>query len=180
MAALGLTMSAVSGYAASTTFLDGLGMAYSLSGTEYVPVDTSPLILNSGGGNQHQGNIDPVFSFLGDYPRLTIQRVNIGGVQSYLVIYPGLVVKNQSPPANATVLVGSTTALSNPADFILELGSLQTLLSTNMTEPWTIAVVEVDKNQHTKIDGSLQLNFPYAKSGGNAINVTAQIGYMIN
>jgi hypothetical protein len=177
MAALGLTMSALSSQAAQVTVLDVLNL------TGVGPV----LNTNAGGGNQHGGSTNPLFSFNGDLPRITVQRSSFGTAESYLVIYQGTITKNQAPPVGSPVLAGSDVTLANPADFYIDFSSaspvaqqIQALLLTALTSTWTIAVVEVTGGNKTKTDASFQFNFPGLKSINGALsptlNVTTQSG----
>jgi hypothetical protein len=175
MAVLGLTMSALSSYAAQVTVIDVLN----LSGAGPV------LNTNSGGGNQHVGSTNPIFSYNGDFPRITFQRSNMGGnTESYLVIYPGLTVKNQAPPSSAITIAGSDSTSANPPDLTIDFGSnipLQALFASNPSTTWSIAVVEVTNSgkgtNSTKTDGSFQFNFPNMTSTGVlGIKIRTQAG----
>jgi hypothetical protein len=148
MAALGLTASALSSYAAQVNVLD----VFNLTGQGPM------LITNSGGGNQHQQSTDPLFTFNGDLPRFTFQRSQFSSQPtdySYLQIYQGYVIKNNNPPPvspTAPILQGSTAVGPNPADFLIDFGApnnaasqqIQALLLTNPQAVYTIAVVEVN------------------------------------
>jgi hypothetical protein len=180
MAALGLTMGALSSQSAQINILDVLN----LTG---VGGPNTPLNTNSGGGNQHQGSSNPLFSFNGDLPRLTVQRSSMGTNGNYLVIYQGLVTLNQPPPTGAITLSGSNSMIANPADFYIDFGSssavatqIYALLLAAPTATWTIASVEVNGSGHAKTDASFQFNFPGLKVVNGALtptlNVTTQSG----
>jgi hypothetical protein len=179
MAVLGLTMSALSSHAAQVTVIDVLN----LSGAGPI------LNTNSGGGNQHGGSTDPIFSYNGDFPRITFQRSNMGGsTESYIVIYPGLTIKNQAPPSSAITIADSDSTLANPPDLTIDFGSnsstavaLRALFASNPSTTWSIAVVEVTNSgkgmNNTKTDGSFQFNFPNMTStGAPGFKIGTQMG----
>jgi hypothetical protein len=145
-----------------------------------------PLNTNSGGGNQHQGNNNPVFSF-NDLPIITVQRSSMGTNGSYLVIYQGLVTLNQPSPSGAVALTGSNSMVANPADFYIDFSSSSAVASQIYalslgvpTATWTIASVEINGSGHAKTDASFQFNFPGLQAVNGkltpTLNVTTQSG----
>ncbi len=191
MAALGLTMSALTSQATQVDIIDVLNL------TGQGP----SLITNSGGGNQHQQSKDPVFSFAGgDLPRLNFLRTgfsNSPSDYSYLQIYAGLVTKNQDPPAGSPIIAGSTVfgGATIPV-FTINFGAannaaslqIQAILLANPTTTYTIAIVEVNLTGPTnnpKLNyttrGSVQFNFPNLQSYGgtlsNPLNIKTQLGH---
>jgi hypothetical protein len=180
-AVLGLTMSTLSSQAAQINILDVLNLT-GIGGPN------TPLNTNSGGGNQHQGSNNPVFSFNGDLPRITVQRSSMGTKGNYLVIYQGAVIKNQPPPAGVVQLTGSYSSLANPPDFNIDFGSLSAvatqicaLLLASPTATWTIATIENTGGSNAKTDDSFQFNFPNLKVVNGAltptINISTQVGH---
>jgi hypothetical protein len=76
---------------------------------------------NKGGGNQHPGSGNPVYDSP-DVARITIQRTSFNG-ESYVVVWQGVVDKNQNPPANAVRVSGSDTTLSNPPNLDIDFST---------------------------------------------------------
>src|ERR1700730_4761192 len=179
MTALGLTIGALSSQASKVTILDVLNL------TGVGPV----LNTNAGGGNQHQGSTNPVFSFSADLPRITFQRSNMPTSGSWLVIYQGAVTANQVPPTGSPILSGSSSLVASPADFEIDFGSasavaqqIDTLLLTAPTSTWTIAVVETNNGGHNTTDASFQFNLLGLKAVNGALVPTlkaaTQLGVM--
>ena len=187
LAAVSLIMSALSSYAATVTVTD----VFNLTG------QGPQLIQNSGGGNQHQQSQDPVFVFKGaDLPRIVFQRSGFSSQTSdysYLVIYPGVVIKNQNPPLSAPIITGSTVyGGATIPDFTLDFGAannaaaqqIQAILLANPNLTYTIAVVEVhvtgNGNLNYTTRGSIQFNFPNLKVINGTLtpnlNVTTELG----
>src|SRR5262245_38577736 len=123
MAALGLTASALSSHAVQVNVID----LFNLTG------QGPQLITNSGGGNQHGQNKDPVFTIGvngadlgGDLPRIIFQRIQFSSQPSdysYLQLYKGTITKNQDPPAGSPIINGSNVSGANPPDFVIDFGA---------------------------------------------------------
>jgi hypothetical protein len=151
MAALGLTMSALSTQAAQVVITDLMN---------------NQLNSNKGGGNQHPGSGNPVYDSP-DVARITIQRTSFNG-ESYVVVWQGVVDKNQNPPANAVRVSGSDTTLSNPPNLDIDFSTL--LLNgiipppVDSTTVYSIAVISVNNGGHVKTEVSAQFNFPNLNS----------------
>ena len=185
MAALGLTMTALTSRATQVDILD----VFNLTG------QGPSLIQNSGGGNQHGQSKDPIFSFAGgDLPRLVFLRTgfsNSTADYSYLQIYSGPITKNQDPPANSPIIAGSTVyggaAIPN---FTIDFGAannaasqqIRVLLLANPTTTYTIAIVEVNITgpvSNPKLNyttrGSVQFNLPNLQSYGGQLSTPLNI-----
>jgi hypothetical protein len=151
MAALGLTMSALSTQAAQVVITDLMN---------------NQLNSNKGGGNQHPSSGNPVYDSP-DVARITIQRTSFNG-ESYVVVWQGVVDKNQNPPANAVRVSGSDTTLSNPPNLDIDFSTL--LLNgiipppVDSTTVYSIAVISVNNGGHVKTEVSAQFNFPNLNS----------------
>jgi hypothetical protein len=189
-AALGLTASALSSYAAQVNVID----VFNLTGQGPL------LITNSGGGNQHQQSKDPVFAFnAGNLPRIIFQRLQFSNQPSdysYLQIYKGYVIKNNNPPAvspQAPIIQGSTASGQNPPDFVIDFGApnnaasqqIQSILLADPNSVYTVAVVQVNVNtQNGKLNyttrGSVQFQFPHLKVINGQLSpnfdITTQLG----
>jgi hypothetical protein len=165
MTAVGLTMSTLSTQAAQVVITDLLN---------------NVLNANNGGGNQHQGT--NIYTTV-DLARVTVQRSSFSG-ESYVVVWQGVVDKNQNPPANAAVIPGSDTTLSQPPNLVIDFATL--LLNGTIPPPvnsstiYSIAVVEITGNgnnatAHTRT--SAQFGFPDLNSQlQNTFNTTTQLG----
>jgi hypothetical protein len=143
-----------------------------------------PINTDQGGGNQHQGsNIYNGLGYLGTSPDLaliTIARTADSG-ESYVVIWQGVVNKNQDPPASAIKLPGSDTTLTNPPPFVVNFSAL--LLAGTIPPPvdattiYSIAVIEVDSHGKASTKTSAQFGFPYLNSQlQNMFDITTQLG----
>jgi hypothetical protein len=190
MAALGLTMSSLSSYAAQVNVID----VFNLTGQ-------GPLLIsNSGGGNQHQQSKDPVFAFnAGDLPRIIFQRSQFSSQPSdysYLTIYKGTVTKNQdppAPPASAEIYGSRAVGLANPPDFVIDFGAqnnaasqqIQAILLADPNSVYTVAVVQVNVNTNNQnlnytTRGSVQFHFPNLKVINGQLSpnldITTQLG----
>jgi hypothetical protein len=187
-AALGLTASALSSYAAQVNVID----VFNLTGQGPL------LITNSGGGNQHQQSKDPVFAFnAGDLPRIIFQRLQFSSQPSdysYLQIYKGTVTKNEDPPAGSPIIAGSLAyGPADPPDFVIDFGApnnaasqqIQSILLADPNSVYTVAVVQVNVNtQNGKLNyttrGSVQFQFPNLKVINGQLSpnfdITTQLG----
>jgi len=165
MAVLGLTVSTLRTQAAQVVITDLLN---------------NVLNTNNGGGNQHQGtNI----YYTVDLARVTVQRSSFSG-ESYVVVWQGVVDKNQNPPANAAVIPGSDTTLSQPPNLVIDFATL--LLNGTIPPPvdsstiYSIAVVEItgsgkSATAHTRT--SAQFGFPNLNPQlQNTFNIKTQLG----
>jgi hypothetical protein len=164
MAVLGLTMSTLSTQAAQVVITDLMN---------------NVLNTNNGGGNQHQGN--NIYNTV-DVARVTVQRSSFSG-ENYVVVWQGVVDKNQNPPANAAVIPGSDTTLSQPPNLVIDFATL--LLNGTIPPPvnsstiYSIAVVEITGNGNGKAHtrASAQFNFPNLNSQlQNTFKINAQLG----
>jgi hypothetical protein len=162
MAVLGLTMSTLSTQAAQVVITDLMN---------------NVLNTNNGGGNQHQGN--NIYNTV-DVARVTVQRSSFSG-ESYVLVWQGVVDKNQNPPANATVIPGSDTTLSQPPNLVIDFATL--LLNGTIPPPvdsstiYSIAVVEITGNGTAHTRSSAQFGFPDLNSQlQNTFNTRTQLG----
>jgi hypothetical protein len=162
MAVLGLTMSTLSTQAAQVVITDLMN---------------NVLNTNNGGGNQHQGS--NIYNTV-DLARVTVQRSSFSG-ESYVVVWQGVVDKNQNPPANAAVIPGSDTTLSQPPNLVIDFATL--LLNGTIPPPvnsstiYSIAVVEITGNGTAHTRSSAQFGFPDLNSQlQNTFNTTTQLG----
>jgi hypothetical protein len=166
MAVLGLTTSPLCTQAAQVVITDLLN---------------NVLNTNNGGGNQHQGSGSPIYN-TPDVARVTVQRSSFSG-ENYVVVWQGVVDKNQNPPANAAVIPGSDTTLSQPPNLVIDFATL--LLNGTIPPPvnsstiYSIAVVEITGNGNGKAHtrASAQFNFPNLNSQlQNTFKINAQLG----
>jgi hypothetical protein len=197
MAALGLTASALSSYAAQVNVYDVFNLTHQPS--SYLTAGLgAQLISNSGGGNQHGQSKDPVFAFnAGDLPRIIFQRLQFSSQASdysYLTIYKGTITKNQNPPAGSPIIQGSLVyGPADPPDFVIDFGApnnaasqqIQAILLADPNSVYTVAVVQVNVNPNNgKLNyttrGSIQFQFPYLKVINGQLSpnfdVTTQLG----
>jgi hypothetical protein len=164
MAVLGLTISTLSTQAAQVVITDLMN---------------NVLNSNKGGGNQHPGSGNPVYS-TPDAARISVQRSSFNG-ESYVLVWQGALVKNQAPPANAVKVPGSDTTLSNPPNLDIDFSTL--LLNgiipppVDSTTVYSIAIMEVNGGGKVKTEVSAQFNFPNLNSQlQNTFNITTQLG----
>jgi hypothetical protein len=92
-----------------------------------------------------------------------------------------VVNKNQNPPANAPVIPGSDTTLSQPPNLVIDFATL--FLNGTIPPPvdsstiYSIAVVEIGQNGNTHTRTSAQFGFPYLNSQlQNTFKITTQFG----